>query len=241
MKNEIYSIFTPLVISVMLSACATHTQVASSPAPVSVHKTTPGHFCQIKMPKDLGGIATTTTDDETAVGDCRNATWEQTDVIVMYFGDPNAQESPEQFDAERAASAAQANSMQAECASCEVNYNYAQDHGIAVHFHVNQDKPFDQSEVDAIITAAREAATHGAKKITIVGYTDSTGSMQLNHSLSIRRAQTIRQLLARAGVKTRIGIQGEGASNPVATNETAEGRAENRRAEMKEANDGNGH
>jgi outer membrane protein OmpA-like peptidoglycan-associated protein len=69
--------------------------------------------------------------------------------------------------------------------------------------------------------------------VQIVGYTDSTGGDAVNLPLSQNRAQSVESYLVARGVQPqRISTQGLGAQNPVASNETAEGRAQNRRVEI---------
>jgi OmpA-OmpF porin, OOP family len=69
--------------------------------------------------------------------------------------------------------------------------------------------------------------------VDVNGYTDSSGSDAHNQLLSERRADTVKQALIEDGVSaSRISTRGEGASNPVASNATAEGRAQNRRVEI---------
>ncbi len=69
--------------------------------------------------------------------------------------------------------------------------------------------------------------------VEIHGYTDVTGSRRGNLRLSQRRADSVRAWLIRRGIDgSRINSKGFGPDNPVATNETAEGRAKNRRIEF---------
>jgi outer membrane protein OmpA-like peptidoglycan-associated protein len=69
--------------------------------------------------------------------------------------------------------------------------------------------------------------------IQITGNTDSRGSEQSNDELSRRRAQAVADELIADGVSAnRITTRGVGASVPIATNATAEGRAQNRRVEI---------
>jgi outer membrane protein OmpA-like peptidoglycan-associated protein len=82
-------------------------------------------------------------------------------------------------------------------------------------------------------TAAQDAAKH--KKVLVVGHTDSTGTAEHNQTLSEQRARAVGQILANAGIaREDIYYQGAGASRPVADNNTAQGRAENRRVEFVE-------
>lgn len=70
-------------------------------------------------------------------------------------------------------------------------------------------------------------------EVRLEGYTDSIGSEQYNQDLSQRRADSVMQYLISQGVNSdRITAVGYGEQNPVATNETAAGRAENRRTEV---------
>ena len=71
-------------------------------------------------------------------------------------------------------------------------------------------------------------------RITVIGHTDSTGSASINQALSEQRANAVKlQLLARNVPAANIATVGMGASQPVADNKTAAGRAQNRRVEMK--------
>ena len=66
----------------------------------------------------------------------------------------------------------------------------------------------------------------------IVGYTDSRGSVKHNQKLSERRAKAVMQALIERGVDPkRLSYEGKGEADPVASNDTAEGRAQNRRIE----------
>ena len=69
--------------------------------------------------------------------------------------------------------------------------------------------------------------------ITIIGHTDNTGSDAVNNPLSLDRAHSARDyLIARGVAVSRFTTEGHGAREPVASNGTAEGRAQNRRVEI---------
>lgn len=69
--------------------------------------------------------------------------------------------------------------------------------------------------------------------IHIVGHTDSDGSSTLNQTLSLNRAKAVRQALIDSGItRTVLTVAGAGASQPTATNNTAPGKALNRRVEL---------
>ncbi len=68
----------------------------------------------------------------------------------------------------------------------------------------------------------------------IIGHTDSDGDAEANRKLSQGRAEAVRQYLIQNGVEAwRVKATGKGESNPVTENKTAEGRAMNRRVEVK--------
>ncbi|KJY92703.1 membrane protein [Vibrio neptunius] len=69
--------------------------------------------------------------------------------------------------------------------------------------------------------------------VEVVGYTDSSGSASYNQKLSEKRAQSVAEVLQEQGVdSSRITARGEGENNPIASNETREGREQNRRVEI---------
>jgi len=73
------------------------------------------------------------------------------------------------------------------------------------------------------------------KKITlkVCGHTDNTGNIDYNKKLSLARAESVALYLISKGIeKTRISYAGYGDTTPVATNETEEGKAKNRRVEF---------
>ncbi len=94
---------------------------------------------------------------------------------------------------------------------------------------------------DAIQGAARENLTNLAESlrkysdtdILIVGHTDATGSDSYNQALSERRAASATAFLSAQGVtRARVRPAGRGELEPIESNESAEGRAQNRRVEV---------
>ncbi len=70
--------------------------------------------------------------------------------------------------------------------------------------------------------------------VMVMGYTDNTGSAEYNQTLSQQRAASVAAYLQGQGVKAlRFEVMGMGPSNPIASNDTAAGRAQNRRVEIK--------
>ncbi|MBK5934711.1 outer membrane protein OmpA-like peptidoglycan-associated protein [Rhodovulum imhoffii] len=69
--------------------------------------------------------------------------------------------------------------------------------------------------------------------VDIIGHTDNTGSSAYNQDLSVRRASSVAGVLREAGVSgNRIRAYGRGEDQPVASNLTPQGRAQNRRVEI---------
>ncbi|CAN5378934.1 OmpA family protein [soil metagenome] len=69
--------------------------------------------------------------------------------------------------------------------------------------------------------------------VSIIGHTDSTGSDAINNPLSVDRANAARDYLVARGVAAqRIGTEGRGSREPVADNNSVQGRAQNRRVEI---------
>lgn len=90
--------------------------------------------------------------------------------------------------------------------------------------------PGAQARLNAVAEALKDQADHD---ILVEGHTDAQGSDASNLELSQGRAQAVRDYLAAHGVPAnRVRAQGLGESRPVADNNTADGRAMNRRVEI---------
>jgi len=80
---------------------------------------------------------------------------------------------------------------------------------------------------------AQNFSEYDQNSIEIVGHTDSTGSRATNMRLSEQRAQNVANYLTGKGVaETRVSSYGAGPDKPVASNDDADGRAQNRRVEI---------
>ena len=92
-------------------------------------------------------------------------------------------------------------------------------------------KPAGERELDELATKLR--AMQGVEAVEITGYTDSQGQAAFNQKLSEQRAEAVKSYLVNKGVEERVmTTRGMGASDPVASNATAAGRAQNRRVEL---------
>ncbi|MDG2307835.1 MAG: OmpA family protein [Candidatus Binatia bacterium] len=98
---------------------------------------------------------------------------------------------------------------------------------------------FDKSNIRADAQPILNAAIDVLKaepgiNVSVQGYTDSIGSDAYNLKLSQRRAESVTRYMVTGGVSaTRLTAVGFGESDPVATNETEDGRAQNRRVELR--------
>jgi OOP family OmpA-OmpF porin len=92
--------------------------------------------------------------------------------------------------------------------------------------------PEAKQQIDEL---AKQASSTDRYVIEVQGFTDKTGSAELNNELSERRAQAVARYLAnQSNVAVRhITMLGQGYAQPVADDKTAEGRKQNRRVEVK--------
>jgi OOP family OmpA-OmpF porin len=104
----------------------------------------------------------------------------------------------------------------------------------AVHFGFNRDN-LTQEAKEAIDQLAASVATTKGYIITVEGATDSVGSADYNYDLSQRRANSVIQYLAaeKSVPAYKIYLIGLGKDKPVETNKTKDGRAKNRRVDIR--------
>ncbi len=94
-------------------------------------------------------------------------------------------------------------------------------------YELSQDANLKLARLSGVILA------HPGLKLRIEGYTDSTGTEDLNLKLSGQRADTVQTFLVQQGLKQDdVTSAGEGQANPVSGNDTAAGRQQNRRVEI---------
>ena len=117
---------------------------------------------------------------------------------------------------------------------CEVRSTYELR---GVNFAIRSDRLLTGAE-QILDDAARWLLDHPDLVVEVAGHTDSDGSTAANLELSDRRANTVRDYLIARGVNPKnITARGYGESQPTADNETPEGKAENRRVELRILND----
>ena len=98
---------------------------------------------------------------------------------------------------------------------------------------------FDKSVVKPqyfeLLRNVKDYAEQNDFKLTIIGHTDSKGSDAYNMALGMRRAVAVRDKLLEFGLDPAriLGVESRGESEPIAPNDTEQGRFENRRIEFK--------
>jgi len=100
-----------------------------------------------------------------------------------------------------------------------------------IKFGSNSDKLFSSSfaELNKVVNFL---VRNPMLKVKITGYTDNVGSSRYNKHLSGERAQAVKDYLVRRGINPdRVFSSGKGSDKPIGSNETQEGRAQNRRIE----------
>jgi outer membrane protein OmpA-like peptidoglycan-associated protein len=101
----------------------------------------------------------------------------------------------------------------------------------AVLFRVDESEllPVARERLQKVADAIRD----GEGKVIVEGHADSTGTDEHNDRLSQERAESVKAFLVEHGIPAeRVNAVGRGEREPVATNETPEGRADNRRVEL---------
>jgi len=97
---------------------------------------------------------------------------------------------------------------------------------------------FDRSEISpqaaSKLDKVAAALSNSDVSVSLEGHTDWIASERYNQELSIRRAESVRRYLEAKGIsRSRLSVRGFGETRPVASNNTVEGRASNRRADIR--------
>ncbi len=102
----------------------------------------------------------------------------------------------------------------------------------AIEFEFNSAKlkPGTEKILDKLVQILKSYPNY---KVKIIGHTDNVGTDVQNMKLSLERAKTVKNYLVSKGISAkRLSIEGRGSKEPVASNDTEEGRAKNRRVEF---------
>ena len=102
-----------------------------------------------------------------------------------------------------------------------------------VQFDFNKHNALTTKEFNTILQFASKLIFDESLKISVAGFADSKGNVEYNEELSWLRANDVKDYLVELGVKEdRIMISANGVSDPIADNDSNNGRAANRRVEM---------
>jgi len=86
-----------------------------------------------------------------------------------------------------------------------------------------------RSLLDSIVKIIKQK---GFSEVSLIGFTDPDGSRAYNERLSLNRAENVRKYLASKGIKVKFSVDAQADDNPVADNDTKQGKALNRRVEI---------
>jgi K(+)-stimulated pyrophosphate-energized sodium pump len=102
--------------------------------------------------------------------------------------------------------------------------------------HLNFETASTQLTPDSqgtVTNLSQTLKTYPSAHVQLSGYADDTGTPDTNQKLSLDRANTVREMLVNDGIAAdRIATNGYGQQRPIASNDTEEGKAENRRLEL---------
>jgi outer membrane protein OmpA-like peptidoglycan-associated protein len=108
------------------------------------------------------------------------------------------------------------------------------DDNIVINFPHGSAQKVNDAKVDAYLDKLALRLSQTTETVQITGHTDNTGSQDGNRRLSERRAKSIRDILVGKGVASnRLTVDWKGQDSPVSTNETEQGRYNNRRVELR--------
>ena len=106
--------------------------------------------------------------------------------------------------------------------------------GATIRFPYNSSIKDADPSIDVYLDRLAEELKKTGKKVTLTGHTDSDGEVDANMRLGRQRARMIRQILRDKGVsRNQITIESRGEAEPVDTNETEDGKHNNRRVEVR--------
>ena len=107
------------------------------------------------------------------------------------------------------------------------------ENSILIYFPFSSSDMLENTAVDEYLMKVSEQLKQTGGKVRLTGHTDYIGSHNVNWRLSERRAKKIRDVLRKHGVPgSQIIVEGKGETEPIESNETEAGRANNRRVEL---------
>ncbi|MGI9542308.1 MAG: OmpA family protein [Cyclobacteriaceae bacterium] len=105
---------------------------------------------------------------------------------------------------------------------------------ILIYFPFNSTEKNLDPEIDSYLDDLAARLKDTDQKIAVTGHTDNVGNDQANYNLGLKRANSVKDILVGKGISAdRITDASQGENAPFASNDTDEGRAKNRRIELK--------
>lgn len=102
-----------------------------------------------------------------------------------------------------------------------------------IYFPYNSTQRLNATDVDTYLAEVAIRVKQSGEQVSLTGHTDSMGDSVDNERLGLSRANIIKQVLVSKGVPSnKISVNSKGETVPVASNDTKEGRAQNRRTEL---------
>ncbi|MGD1893896.1 MAG: OmpA family protein [Cyclobacteriaceae bacterium] len=102
-----------------------------------------------------------------------------------------------------------------------------------IYFPFGSSNPELSSAINQYLTQLAERLQNSDGTVIITGHTDNVGEELPNRELGMKRANIIKDILAKRGIPVeRINAKSEGETQPIATNDTELGRKKNRRIEL---------
>lgn len=126
------------------------------------------------------------------------------------------------------------NKMDQEISANELYQTITTEGSVALHIHFETGKSTIKSESQSIIKQVVQMLMENIElNVSIEGHTDNVGNAVNNKTLSLNRAKAVVEALVAQDIpSTRLSHSGWGQEKPISTNETDEGRAQNRRVEI---------
>lgn len=103
-----------------------------------------------------------------------------------------------------------------------------------IYFPFNSVNRLEDPEIEAYLIDVVERIKRTGERVQLTGHTDNIDSEAFNQALGLKRANIVKQFLLEKGVDpSKIIVLSKGETKPIASNSTSEGRAENRRTELR--------
>jgi outer membrane protein OmpA-like peptidoglycan-associated protein len=102
-----------------------------------------------------------------------------------------------------------------------------------IRYDYAKDTPKDDDDTVTVGSAVGVLQREDRLQAIVVGYASSDGDASRNKDLSLRRARRVRDMMLKQGIApARLKVGARGADDPIASNDTEDGRAKNRRVEV---------